>query len=216
MPIQSLLGFPVGRGGKRKGAGCKPSGLKAGVRHESRAKVTRHTPVFVTTKVVAGLPSLRSAEEEKVVLKAFCDVNRLGAIRVVQYSIQSNHLHLVVETRSAAQLSRGMSQLLIRIARRLNKLWGRKGKLWKERFHSRVVAGPKQMRNVLLYCLNNAHKHGAWSDHSLPDPFSSSRWFEGWKNYVPEARDESCPVVAARSWLAGEGWRVESQQPLAS
>ena len=127
LPNQTLLAFPVGRGGKRKGAGRKPAGEKAGVKHESRARVTPHQPVFVTTKVIEGLPSLRSAEEAEVVLRVFREVNRLGALRVVQYSIQTNHLHLIVEARNAAQLSRGMSQLTIRIARRLNKLWDARG-----------------------------------------------------------------------------------------
>jgi len=150
------------------------------------------------------------------VLQVFREVNRLGALRVVQYSIQSNHLHLIVEARNATQLSRGMSQLTIRIARRLNKLWGRKGKLWKERFHSRVIDSRAQMRSVLRYCLNNGHKHGVWHDHSRPDPFSSARWFEGCAGYRAEARDASCPVALARSWLASEGWRKTKHRPLAS
>jgi len=186
------------------------------VKHVSRARVTPHQPVFVTTKVIGGVPSLRSAEEAEVVLQAFREVNRLGALRVVQYSIQTNHLHLIVEARNAALLSRGMSQLTIRIASRLNKLWGRKGKLWKERFHSQVIDNRAQMRNVLRYCLNNGHKHGAWRDHSRPDPFSSARWFEGRADHCAEARDASCPVAAARSWLASEGWRVKKQRPAVS
>ena len=215
MPNQRLLGFPVGRGGKRKGAGRKAMHGKAGVRHESRGRVTRHTPVFVTSKVVAGLPSLRSAEAERVVLGAFREANLLGALRVVQYSIQTDHLHFIVETASAEELSRGMIQLSSRIARRLNRLWGCEGKLWKERFHSRVIDTPRQMRNVLSYCLKNGLKHGSWHDKTRPDPFSSSRWFE-WRNYPPEARDESCPIAVAHSWLASEGWRVEKQMPKAS
>jgi len=186
------------------------------VKHESRARVTPHQPVFVTTKVVRGLPSLRSIEEAEVVLQAFREVNALRVIRIVQYSIQSNHLHLIVEARNAAQLSRGMSQLTIRIARRLNKLWGRKGRLWGERFHSRVIDSRAQMRNVLRYCLNNGHRHGVWHDHSRPDPFSSARWFEGCAGYRAEARDAACPVVAARSWLASQGWRKNAQLPAAS
>jgi len=186
------------------------------VKHESRALVTPQQPVFVTAKVARGVPSLRSAEEAEVVLQAFREVNRLGALRVVQYSIQSNHLHLIVEAGDALQLGRGMSQLTIRVARRLNKLWGRKGGLWKERFHSRVIDNRAQMRNVLRYCLDNGHKHGVWHDHSLPDPFSSGRWFEGFVGYRAEARDAACPVVAARSWLGSIGWRKNAQLPAAS
>ena len=215
MPIQRALAFPPGRGGKRKGAGRKPNGAKAGVKHEARAKVTRNTPVFVTTKLVAGLPTLRAANEEEVIRQAFREVNALRALRIVQYSIQSNHLHLIVEARSAEQLSRGMSQLMIRLARRLNKLWGRKGKLWKDRFHSRVVDNPTQMYNVLRYCLLNGRKHGSWRGRG-PDPYSSGRWFKGCGQRRPEARDESCPVVAAHSWLASEGWEQGIRRPKAS
>ena len=173
MRNQRALAFPPGRGGKRKGAGRKPNGAKAGVKHEARAKVTRNTPVFVTTKLVAGLPTMRAAEEEAVIRQAFREVNVLRALRIVQYSIQSNHLHLIVEARNAEQLSRGMSQLTIRLARRLNKLWGRKGKLWKDRFHSRVVETPTLMANVLNSCLLNGRKHGSWRGKG-PDLFSTA------------------------------------------
>ena len=215
MPNQTTLAFPPGRGGKRKGAGRKPNGAKAGVKHETRAKVTRTTPVFVTTKLVAGLPTLRAANEEEVIRQAFREVNALRALRIIQYSIQSNHLHLIVETRNAEQLSRGMSQLTIRLARRLNKLWGRKGKLWNDRFHSRVVETPTLMANVLNYCLLNGRKHGSWRGKG-PDPFSSGRWFTGWRHWPAEARDESCPVAVAHSWLATEGWRRSVQRSKAS
>ena len=181
MRIQTALAFPPGRGGKRKGAGRKPNGAKAGVKHEKRATVTRTTPVFVTTKLVAGLPTLRAENEEEVIRQAFREVNALRALRIIQYSIQSNHLHLIVETRNAEQLSRGMSQLTIRLARRLNKLWGRKGKLWKDRFHSRVVETPTLMANVLNYCLLNGRKHGAWKG-AVPCPVRSACWRTGQMN----------------------------------
>ena len=216
LPNQTLLAFPKGRGGKRKGAGRKAKNGRAGVRHQTREKVTRHTPVFVTMKVAQGLPSLRSTEVHSLVARAFREVYRRKLFRVIEYSIQHDHLHLVVETHSSEQLSRGMSRLSIRIARRLNKLWQRTGRLWRERFHSRAISTPAQMRNVLRYCLNNGRKHGAWLNKREPDVFSSGKWFTGWGDYRNSPRDAACPVAPPSSWLASIGWRKNGLLPVAS
>jgi len=171
--------------------------------------------VFVTTKAREGLPSLRSAEEREVILQVLRELNRERVIRITEFSIQHDHLHLTLETRSSATLSRGMSSLSIRIARRLNKLWGRRGRVWNERFHALVITSPRQMRNVLRYCLNNGRKHGAWLDKRKPDPYSSGIWFDGWANHRCLPRDASCPAAPPCSWLATIGWRASGPLPLA-
>src|SRR5262245_62532847 len=83
-------------GGKRRGAGRKPNGAKAGVSHGTRERVTRHTPALVTMRVREGLLSLR-ADKEHEILKCARLETAHESFRVVHYSIQSNHLHLIVE-----------------------------------------------------------------------------------------------------------------------
>ncbi|MCY2958964.1 MAG: hypothetical protein NTY35_02275 [Planctomycetota bacterium] len=189
------------RGGQRDGAGRKPAGEHALVTHASRARVTRHTPVFVTTKLVDGLPNLRRERT----LALLCDTLAAGAdrfgFRLVEYSIQSTHLHFVVEAQDERALGRGMKGLLVRLAKALNRAWERSGRVISDRYHARVLKTPREVRQVLVYALQNARKHGA---RILGiDAFSSGPWFEGWADRSPRA-DRALP--RPNSWLLSFGW----------
>jgi putative transposase len=124
------------RGGKRRGAGRKPKGTRAHVSHATHETLVGRHPVLVTTRLHAGLPSLRRAEAFEIVTTALAG-SVAGAdhhgMRVVHFTVQSNHLHLVVEARDARSLSRGMQGLLVRIARGLNRLWRRRGSVFADR-----------------------------------------------------------------------------------
>ena len=92
------------RGGPREGAGRKKG---AGVSHERRPTVTRHSGLLLTWKVLSGLPSLRHREGRGLlmgVMAAGCD--RQG-FRVVQFSIQKDHLHVVSEAEDNRSLAEG-------------------------------------------------------------------------------------------------------------
>ena len=115
------------------------------------------------------------------------------SFQVVHYSIQSNHLHFIVEAHDRRALSSGLRGLLIRIAFALNKLWNRRGSVLAGRFHERELLNPRQVRNALVYVLNNGRKHGV--RHAGPDPLSSGARFDG--------------------WLTDEDGRIEEQRPLA-
>jgi len=99
--------------------------------------------------------------------------------QVVHHSIQSNHLHLIVEAEDRTALTAGMRSLLIRIARALNRLWNRAGSVFSDRFHEHELHKPREVRNALVYVLHNLRKHGIWIDG--PDPLSSGSEFDGWR-----------------------------------
>ena len=99
-----------------------------------------------------------------------------------------------------------MQGLAVRIARAINRLLGRKGAAFKDRFHSRVLNTPRQVRHALAYVLCNARKHRCAP--ALPqwlDPCSSARAFDGWRGIAPDPRD--VPVVPPLTWLLTKGWR---------
>jgi hypothetical protein len=97
--------------------------------------------------------------------------------------------------------------LAVRIAKALNKLMDRRGKVFADRFHSRVLHKPKQVRHALAYVLCNARKHGvAPPNRRWLDPCSSARAFDGWKGLAPDG-SELVPVVGPRTWLMRVGWR---------
>lgn len=205
-------------GGYRAGAGRKRIARddRGYVPHTPRPKVTGRTPVHVTLRCVEGLPSLRRRRTQRVIEQIFGEENRKG-FRLVHYSIQGNHLHLIAEGDDTQALSRGIQRLASRIARTLNKRFGRKGRFFTERFDGKVLSTPKQVRNALRYVLLNHHKH-AFTARTPSivegfDPFSSSAYFDGWRTPSPHHRppERGDPVVPPRAWLLTKGWRKHGE-----
>jgi hypothetical protein len=126
------------------------------------------------------------------------------AFRVLQFSVQVDHVHLLVEAEGTSALRGGVQGLAIRIARAVNRALGRCGRVWGDRFHARMLRTPREVRNVLVYVLNNFRKHVPGA-RGL-DPCSSARWFAGWRNRATTMA-EAVPVASARTWLARVGWR---------
>ncbi|MBK9036197.1 MAG: transposase [Myxococcales bacterium] len=218
-PIQLTLDQarrPTGHGGWRPGAGRKKR--KGSCAHLPRVRFPASVPVHVTLKVVGGLPSFRRAAVMRVVRAAISAGGHRGDFRVAHYNVLGDHLHLVVEAAGAAALARGMQGLTIRLARRLNVLLGRRGRLFAQRYHARPLRTPREVRNALRYVLLNARHHVTARGQVLApgwvDPFSSALWFDGWKAAIRTdapwlralARD-GCPTAAPHTWLLSVGWR---------
>ena len=204
-----LLPFPrMNWGGRRKGAGRKPKGDKAGVSHRSRAALASRFPVHVTTRLMRALPTLRSQGVYAVLCAAFAKGCERNGFRLVHYSVQGNHLHMIVEATDRACLSRGLQGLLIRIARALNRLWGRSGKVFADRYHDHILRTPREVRHALAYVLNNARRHGVRLAQEI-DWFASGWWFDGWREKLTNrvASELARPVARARNWLLNVGWR---------
>ena len=190
-------------GGKRPGAGRKPSGRKVGVPHRARPSHRARHPVHITLRAVRGLPSLRADAVFPAVRRALTDGSRHG-FRVVEFSVQHDHVHVIIEAPDTRGLSRGVQGLAIRIAKRVNRALGRCGRVWGGRFHARALRTPREVRNALVYVLHNWRKHvrGAWGI----DLRSSAAWFAGWRQ--PVRHTDGQPTVARpQTWLAAVGWR---------
>jgi REP element-mobilizing transposase RayT len=186
-------------GGARNGAGRKPKGERAGVPHVSRPVHKARFPLLVTSRLLPGLRSLRHAREAQCIRRALDRANRATLAKapdeppfqVVHHSIQTNHLHLIVEASDRASLTAGMRGLLVRIARALNRLWGRRGAVFADRFHERGLRSPREVRNALVYVLQNLRKHGIAL--AGPDPLSSGPEFDGWD--APHGRAATEPAA---------------------
>ena len=172
--------------------------------------------MHVTVRLRRGLPSLRHRAQRRVLLEAFAAgcarAGGLGAgFRLVHFSIQGNHLHLIVEAVDRLHLSRGMQGLLIRTAKRLNRLWNRRGSVFADRYHDRVLKTPREVRHALSYVLHNARRHAAASGRRTAtglDVYSSGPWFDGWRqshafHNLPAHR----PTAPPHTWLIKKGWR---------
>ncbi len=193
------------KGGARPGAG-RPKSDDSGVPHTKRARLASRFPVHVTVRLVRGLPSLRVKAVYELLRKVFIAAEKQG-FRIVHYSIQGNHVHLIVEAKDRENLARGMQGLLIRFARSVNRLWGRKGTVFNDRYHDHILRTPREVRNALLYVLRNAWRHRIRLQQAI-DMFSSGPWFSGWRErfQVKGLERIACPVSKARTWLLDVGW----------
>jgi len=199
---QHELGFRTW-GGARPGAGRKPSRSRSRVPHVARPGHDARAPVHVTLRLRERLPSLRRSLVRARVFRALGDGRERFGLRLLQFSLQSNHVHLIVEADDRRALSRGMKGIAVRLARTLNRLWKRRGSVLSDRFHARPLRTPREVRSALVYVLQNARHHGL---RLLGvDSYSSGPWFDGWKQGIVLAGDG--PGTRARTWLLREGWR---------
>ncbi len=219
---QFTLNLPAPRtwGGRRRGAGRKP-GPNAGLPHGVRQRIPRTLPAHVTWRLLPGLPSLRNVKVVRAIERSFAKGCERGGFRLVHYSLQGNHAHLIVEAHDRVALGRGMMALGCRLAKAVNRVAQRKGRVLADRYHLRVLPTPKEVRTALRYVLLNARRHAAEARARISsalrlDPASSARWFDGWKreklkDVVREDRtgdpDRPTAVAQARTWLLTVGWR---------
>ncbi len=91
--------------------------------------------------------------------------------RLCEFSIQGNHIHLVVEAASTAALAQAMQGLGIRIARGLNRMMKKKGRVFADRYHAHVLRTPSEVARAVHYVRNNHTKHVG--GHG-PDEYSSA------------------------------------------
>ena len=79
--------------------------------------------------------------------------------RIVEYSVQSNHLHRVIEATDRRELSRGMQGFGIRLAKNLNLRLARRGPVLRERYHAHTLKSPTETLRALRYVRQNTHLH---------------------------------------------------------
>ncbi len=218
------LALPAPRtwGGKRKNAGRKPTRKGSWIEHRARPWHDANQPVHVTLKVKRGVPSLRGHKLAGAIgtgLRRAATANwarqkaRRRTFRVVHFSIQPNHVHLIVEATSRAALARGVQGLASGLARRVNNKLGRRGSLFADRYHGHALATPTEVRNAIVYVYKNYEKHpvGIADRGTEPmdgiDPCSSASWFAGWSRPPPPPRIAASPVAEPRTWLMRVSWR---------
>jgi REP element-mobilizing transposase RayT len=211
------------RGGKRRGAGRKPRGARAGERHEARPEFKPYHPLHIVMRVAPEVGSLRRRAMYKALREATITAALRERFRIVHISLQRTHVHLLVEAEHKTALAHGMQGFTISAARNINTALGngarrRRGKVFADRYHAEVITTPTRARHALGYVLSNWRKHGEDRD-GLPstwlvDPFSSAISFPDWAELEEQPcmwpiREGYDPMMVRRpqSWLLREGWK---------
>jgi len=174
-----------GWGGKRLGAGRKRHGRR-GVPHFARERFANALPVHVTVRMAEHVYNLRSRRCFSVLLRAFSSAAERFGVRIVQFAVLGNHMHMLVEASSQGELARAMKGFSVRVARGLNRVMGRRGRVLGERYHSRVLHTPEDAQWIRQYVRLNALKHG-FATHPTHDAYAS--------------HTIAFPLPAPRTWL---------------
>jgi hypothetical protein len=161
-----------GWGGARKGAGRpRKDGTRPktpGVPHLRRTPIEAPQPLHVTWKITKDVWNLRTARFFELWPSVMIAAERED-FRVVHYAFEKNRIHLLVEASNNTALGRGMQGLGIRIARAVNGLMNRSGRVLYDRYHSTILTDRTMVQNARNELLAKADKE----DGAAPDPFVS-------------------------------------------
>jgi putative transposase len=190
------------------------------VLHRERPKHRPEHPVHVTLRTMCR--SLRSPFVFPSLRNAIAAATRAtpASFRIVEFSVQGDHIHLIVEAKDRGALVEGMRGLCIRIARRVNPVLGTGGRFFADRWHGRALENPRAVRNALVDVLGNFRKHRRQAADAV-DVYSSAPYFQDFielagktplddnPRVVPRALKppDEIPVSRAKSWLLSSGWK---------
>jgi REP element-mobilizing transposase RayT len=127
--------------------------------HRMREAFSKRMPVHVTMKVAKDVRGLRGRRMYKAVEAALWSAARNEDGLLCDFSVQNDHLHLVIDAANSRAMRSAVSGLAIRVAKAINGLCGRKGRVFDDRYHSRVLRTPTEVRRVRHYVRDNFRKH---------------------------------------------------------
>jgi REP element-mobilizing transposase RayT len=176
-PLQQSLALPTW-GGRRRNAGRPSARERRAIPHEARQEIRAWQPVHVTLRMADPVWNLRSERSFAVIEGTLRAAQRRPGFRIVHFSIQGNHLHLIVEADGTRALGNAVRALSIRLARGLNAMMSRSGPVFADRYHAHVLRTPAEVRNALRYVVHNFVSHAARRGDPMTerwvDPYSSA------------------------------------------
>ena len=182
-------------GGRRAGAGRKRRAPLSRVSHKRRPEHTQRFPLHVVMRARPDAPGLRRGQVFRLVRAALEAGAARAGFRLIHFSVQGNHLHLVVEAVDKVALSRGMQGLAVRIARAVNRAADRSGRVFADHYFARELKTPAEVRRAVRYVLDNRILHGRLQPQT--DTCASA-----------------APLVQPRTWLLTVGWLRSRAGPL--
>jgi putative transposase len=166
-------------GGARTGSGRKSSCDRPARPHRAREEFSGWRPVHVTIRMTSWVWNLRSQRSFAVIQGVLWGVADRSDFRMVHFSIQGNHLHFVVDANGSRAPAAGMRALSIRLARRLNVMMERRGRVLEDRYHAHVLRTPAEVRNAVAYVLGNYAGHAARRGEQVPLRAPGGGWRPG-------------------------------------
>lgn len=181
-----------------------------------REKVKTSTPLHLTWRLKEDLVNLRCGDVLTLFKAASKRAKEFG-LHVIHFSLQSNHIHLIVECRNNDCLKCGTRSLASSLGKGIRKITGGRGGVFAGRFDLKVLKNPTVVRNAMVYVLQNFSKHARLLNHV--DRYSSAPYFSQWRRLLGPRIGPILAGMGSRSqgpqpeflgqptsWLAREGW----------
>lgn len=153
----------------QKGAG-RPAKNDIGIRHVQRERIQKDTSLHLTIKVRKNKADIKSKKILKALHHAIIRA-RLKGITIIHYTLEYDHVHLLVEAGNNRVLHLGMQAFGISFSKAINKIKTAKGAVYKHRYHFRRILSRPQLKNTIHYILGNGIKHRRTK--SFIDPYNS-------------------------------------------
>lgn len=149
--------------------------------------------------------TIKNKDSLRLLKRAIVNARKMG-LRVLHSSLQSNLVHVIVESDNNAILSKGMRSLTITMAKGL-----RKGRIQVQRYHLHVLRSIRETRNAIHYVLFNKQKHETGTCSTI-DGYTSVLSLKGGLDLVREyaksrmtiriGRSDPWPLDRPKSYLA--------------
>lgn len=108
----------------------------------------------VTAHGLGGIPLYRTSEDRALALELLVDEIERSSWTCVEYCFMSTHYHVVLELQKPT-LSSGFHRFNGRYARYFNRMYGRRGHAFEERYHARLVETELHRLEVARYVALN-------------------------------------------------------------
>ncbi len=143
-------------GGRRPGSGRKRI-HSPGVAHRVRETLNRRTPLHINFRYRTHI---RNKTTFRLLKRAILNGRKKG-LRIIHFSFQKNHVHLIVEADSNQLLTRGMRAVTVTMAMGMKK-----GRIQTQRYHLHVLKSLRETKNAVYYVLFNEQKHEKGDSHA--------------------------------------------------
>jgi hypothetical protein len=120
-----------------------------------------------------------------------------SGFRVIHFSVQGNHIHLIVEAADPQARARdeGSSESM---ARALNEVMHRRGPVFADRYHAHVLRTPREAAHAVRYVLEN------WTVHARREGWPIPRGVDPYCSAAPQDRGGAM-VVEPLWWMLRVG-----------
>lgn len=192
-----------------KGAG-RPAIHDRGIRHIARDEIKRLTVLHLTVKIEKAKAGLKNKTTLQLLRRAILKARKMG-LSIVHYTLEFDHVHMLVETNNNETLARGMQSFGITLSKGINKIKATSGQVFKTRYHFRKLKTPSEIKNALAYILGNGIKH---KSSSFINQYNTLMAVKNYGKLYPGFESKITDVIKHSMELLR--WKEDLQRTLAS